>query len=184
MAIVLDGSNGLIIPGGSSSNPSLKSSDSDTGFYFDTSNVYLSIDGSDKASFYANGLSSFADVSATSVTGTTVSGTTVTGTTVNATTLAATSLSVNNAIQMFANGNITIPGSLDVAGNVAFTSTGLISFDSIQVADGANLNGLIYPTTDGAINQVLLTDGSGNISFGNKATIGEAIAMSIVFGGG
>ena len=179
MAIVLDGSNGLIIPGGSSSNPSLKSSDSDTGFYFDTSNVYLSIDGSDKASFYANGLSSFADVSATSVTGTTV-----TGTTVNATTLAATSLSVNSAIQMFANGNMSIPGSLDVAGNVAFTSTGLISFDSIQVTDGANLNGLIYPTTDGATNQVLLTDGSGNISFGNKATIGEAIAMSIVFGGG
>lgn len=174
MAIVLDGSNGLIIPGGSSSNPSLRSSDSDTGFYFDTSNVYLSIDGSDKVSFYANGLSSFADVSATSVTGTTVTGTTV----------SATSLSVNNAIQMFANGNITIPGSLDVAGNVAFTSTGLISFDSIQVADGANLNGLIYPTTDGEINQVLLTDGSGNISFGNKATIGESIAMAIVFGGG
>ena len=174
MAIVLDGSNGLIIPGGSSSNPSLKSSDSDTGFFFDSNSVSLSVDGSEKASFYANGLSSFADVSATSVTGTTVSGTTV----------SATSLSVNNAIQMFANGNITIPGSLDVAGNIAFTSTGLISFDSIQVADGANLNGLIYPTTDGAINQVLLTDGSGNISFGNKATIGEAIAMSIVFGGG
>ena len=174
MAIVLDGSNGLIIPGGSSSNPSLRSSDSDTGFFFDSNSVSLSVDGSEKPSFYANGLSSFADVSATSVTGTTVSGTTV----------SATSLSVNNAIQMFANGNITIPGSLDVAGNVAFTSTGLISFDSIQVTDGANLNGLIYPTTDGATNQVLLTDGSGNISFGNKATIGEAIAMSIVFGGG
>ena len=174
MAIVLDGSNGLIIPGGSSSNPSLRSSDSDTGFFFDSNSVSLSVDGSEKASFYANGLSSFADVSATSVTGTTVSGTTV----------SATSLSVNNAIQMFANGNITIPGSLDVAGNVAFTSTGLISFDSIQVTDGANLNGLIYPTTDGSTNQVLLTDGSGNISFGNKATIGEAIAMSIVFGGG
>ena len=174
MAIVLDGSNGLIIPGGSSSNPSLRSSDSDSGFFFDSNSVSLSVDGSEKASFYANGLSSFADVSATSVTGTTVSGTTV----------SATSLSVNNAIQMFANGNITIPGSLDVAGNVAFTSTGLISFDSIQVTDGANLNGLIYPTTDGATNQVLLTDGSGNISFGNKATIGEAIAMSIVFGGG
>lgn len=169
MAIVLDGSNGLIIPGGSSSNPSLKASDSDTGFYFDTSNVYLSIDGSDKASFYANGLSNFVDVSATGITGTTVN---------------ATSLSVNSAIQMFANGNVSIPGSLDVAGNVAFTTTGLISFDSIQVTDGANLNGLIYPTTDGATNQVLLTDGSGNISFGNKATIGEAIAMSIVFGGG
>jgi hypothetical protein len=169
MAIVLDGSNGLIIPGGSSSNPSLKSSDSDTGFYFDTSNVYLSIDGSDKASFYANGLSNFVDVSATGIT---------------ATTLDATSLSVNGAIQMFANGNISIPGSLDVAGNVAFTTTGLISFDSIQVTNGANLNGLIYPTTDGATNQVLLTDGAGNISFGNKATIGEAIAMSIVFGGG
>jgi hypothetical protein len=169
MAIVLDGSNGLIIPGGSSSNPSLKSSDSDTGFYFDTSNVYLSIDGSDKASFYANGLSNFVDVSATGIT---------------ATTLDATSLSVNGAIQMFANGNISIPGSLDVAGNVAFTTTGLISFDSIQVTNGANLNGLIYPTTDGATNQVLLIDGAGNISFGNKATIGEAIAMSIVFGGG
>lgn len=172
MAIVLDGSNGLIIPSGSSSNPSLKSSDSDTGFFFDSNSVSLSVDGSEKASFYANGLSSFADVSATNVTGTTVTGTTV----------SATSLSVNSAIQMFANGNMTIPGSLDVAGNVAFTSTGLISFDSIQVTDGANLNGLIYPTTDGATNQVLLTDGSGNISFGNKATIGESIAMAIVFG--
>jgi hypothetical protein len=153
MAIVLDGSNGLIIPGGSSSNPSLKSSDSDTGFYFDTSNVYLSIDGSDKASFYANGLSNFE------------------------------SLSVNGAIQMFANGNMSVPGSLDVAGNVAFTTTGLISFDSIQVTNGANLNGLIYPTTDGATDQVMLTDGAGNISFGDRATTGKAIAMSIVFGG-
>ena len=171
MSIVLDGSNGISLPVGTLGNPSLKSEgDADTGLFFPSANVIaLSIDGSQKATFHSNGLSSFADVSATSVTGTTVS---------------ATSLSVNSAIQMFANGNMSIPGSLDVAGNVAFTSTGLISFDSIQVTDGANLNGLIYPTTDGAINQVLLTDGSGNISFGNKATIGEAIAMSIVFGGG
>jgi hypothetical protein len=179
MAIILDGSNGLIIPSGSSSNPSLRATDGDTGFYFDSSNVYLTVDGSEKASFYANGLSSFVDVSATNVDATNVDATNVTASSID-----ANDISVNGAIQMFANGNMTIPGSLDVAGNVAFTSTGLIRFDSIEVTNGANINGLVYPTTDGATNQVLLTDGSGNISFGNKATIGEAIAMSIVFGGG
>jgi hypothetical protein len=179
MAIILDGSNGLIIPSGSSSNPSLRATDGDTGFYFDSSNVYLTVDGSEKASFYANGLSSFVDVSATNVDATNVDATNVTASSID-----ANDISVNGAIQMFANGNMTIPGSLDVAGDVAFTSTGLIRFDSIEVTNGANINGLVYPTTDGATNQVLLTDGSGNISFGNKATIGEAIAMSIVFGGG
>jgi hypothetical protein len=179
MAIILDGSNGLIIPSGSSSNPSLRATDGDTGFYFDSSNVYLTVDGSEKASFYANGLSSFVDVSATNVDATNVDATNVTASSID-----ANDISVNGAIQMFANGNMTIPGSLDVAGNVAFTSTGLIRFDSIEVTNGANINGLVYPTTDGTQNQVLLTDGSGNISFGNKATIGEAIAMSIVFGGG
>jgi hypothetical protein len=46
MSIVLDGSNGIQIPLGSVGNPSLRSSDSDTGILFPTSNtIAISIDG-------------------------------------------------------------------------------------------------------------------------------------------
>ena len=49
-----------------------------------------------------------------------------------------------------------------------------------------NPAGLKYPTADGTANQVLKTDGSGNLSFttvSSGISTGKAIAMAIVFGG-
>ena len=37
---------------------------------------------------------------------------------------------------------------------------------SITVSAGATINGLTYPTADGTPNQILFTDGSGNLNFG------------------
>lgn len=49
-----------------------------------------------------------------------------------------------------------------------------------------NPAGLKYPTTDGTANQVIQTDGAGNLSFATPAaggaTKGQAIAFSIIFG--
>jgi hypothetical protein len=49
-----------------------------------------------------------------------------------------------------------------------------------------NPAGLKYPTADGSANQIIKTDGAGNLSFvtpaASGATKGQAIAFSIVFG--
>jgi hypothetical protein len=47
-----------------------------------------------------------------------------------------------------------------------------------------NPAGLKYPTADGSANQVIRTDGAGNLSFATPtgATKGQAIAFSIIFG--
>lgn len=48
-----------------------------------------------------------------------------------------------------------------------------------------NPAGLKYPTADGTANQVIKTDGAGNLSFvtaSSGATKGQAIAFSIIFG--
>ena len=47
-----------------------------------------------------------------------------------------------------------------------------------------NPAGLKYPTADGTANQIIKTDGSGNLSFATPtgATKGQAVAFSIIFG--
>ena len=47
-----------------------------------------------------------------------------------------------------------------------------------------NPAGLKYPTADGTANQIIQTDGSGNLSFATPtgATKGQAVAFSIIFG--
>ena len=56
MSIVLDGSNGIQIPAGSVNNPPIRSSDTDTGIYFPTSNtIAITIDGSQVGLVNANG---------------------------------------------------------------------------------------------------------------------------------
>jgi hypothetical protein len=48
-----------------------------------------------------------------------------------------------------------------------------------------NPAGLKYPTADGSANQIIKTDGAGNLSFvtpASGATKGQAIAFSIIFG--
>ena len=47
-----------------------------------------------------------------------------------------------------------------------------------------NPAGLKYPTADGTANQLVKTDGAGNLSFvtSSGATKGQAIAFSLIFG--
>ena len=46
-----------------------------------------------------------------------------------------------------------------------------------------NPAGLKYPTADGTSGQAVVTDGSGNLSFGSAGiTTGKSIAMAMIFG--
>jgi hypothetical protein len=46
-----------------------------------------------------------------------------------------------------------------------------------------NPAGLTYPTADGSAGQAVVTDGSGNLSFGSAGvSTGKAIAMAMIFG--
>lgn len=46
-----------------------------------------------------------------------------------------------------------------------------------------NPAGLKYPTADGSSGQAVVTDGSGNLSFGSAGiTTGKSIAMAMIFG--
>lgn len=46
-----------------------------------------------------------------------------------------------------------------------------------------NPAGLKYPTADGSAGQAVVTDGSGNLSFGSAGvSTGKAIAMAMIFG--
>ena len=46
-----------------------------------------------------------------------------------------------------------------------------------------NSAGLTYPTADGSAGQAVVTDGSGNLSFGSAGvSTGKAIAMAMIFG--
>jgi adhesin/invasin len=83
-------------------------------------------------------------------------------------------------IELMADTNVT--GALDVTGTLTaptFVTNDVSSGDStaIQINDGLNVsgtltansglvaNGITYPTTDGTANQVLVTNGSGTLSF-------------------
>ena len=67
----------------------------------------------------------------------------------------------------------------DIKVNRNATITGITTFtgaiDSnggINVTGGAVLNGLTYPASDGSADQVIKTDGSGNLSFANTSSGG------------
>lgn len=46
-----------------------------------------------------------------------------------------------------------------------------------------NPAGLTYPTADGTAGQAVVTDGSGNLSFGSAGiSAGKAIAFTLIFG--
>lgn len=166
MSIVLDGSNGISIPSGSLSNPSLKSSsDADTGLFFPSANIIaLSIDGSQKVSFYSNGLTEFEEVS---ISGNLI----VTGT---------TSLSDLDFSDPVFSGNVTVQSQ----GDVRFEDADSSNFVALQAPSTVASNvTFTLPSADGNENQVLKTDGSGNFGFADPgASTGKAIAMSIVFG--
>ena len=91
------------------------------------------------------------------------------------------SVSISNDGQTYTNAEVS---SGNVSGNIMGATISSSTIDSTPIgatvaasgeftdltaatltATGANLNGLLMPTTDGAANQVLSTDGSGNLTF-------------------
>jgi len=48
---------------------------------------------------------------------------------------------------------------------------GITSTRSLTVTNSATINGLTYPTLDGSANQIIKTDGSGNLSFGSVSSL-------------
>jgi len=49
--------------------------------------------------------------------------------------------------------------------NISLRVIGITSTRSLTVTNSASINGLTYPTSDGSANQIIKTDGSGNLSF-------------------
>jgi len=76
-------------------------------------------------------------------------------------------------------------GNLDVNGNsIVSASNGNIAITP-NGSGKVVIDGISHPTSDGSADQVLKTDGSGNLSFttvSSGITTGKAIAMAIVFG--
>ena len=76
--------------------------------------------------------------------------------------------------------NVDIESTVDITGDVNATgdlggATATVSGNAtvggtFAVTGQATLSGLAFPTSDGTVNQVLKTDGSGNISFGNAGS--------------
>jgi hypothetical protein len=78
-----------------------------------------------------------------------------------------------------------LPGELGF--NIANTDMALYAENASGVVKRIMNNpaGLKYPTVDGTPNQVIQTDGSGNLTFATPtggATKGQAIAFSLIFG--
>ena len=79
-----------------------------------------------------------------------------------------------------------LPGELGF--NIADTDMALYAENASGTVTRIMNNpaGLKYPTADGSANQIIKTDGAGNLSFvtpaAGGATKGQAIAFSIVFG--
>jgi len=78
-----------------------------------------------------------------------------------------------------------LPGELGF--NIANTDMALYAENASGTVTRIMNNpaGLKYPTADGTANQVIKTDGAGNLAFvtpASGATKGQAIAFSIIFG--
>lgn len=60
--------------------------------------------------------------------------------------------------------------------------------NGLEVGDSASItgtliaSGITYPTADGTSNQVITTDGSGNLSFTSVDPEGTAVALAIALG--
>ena len=79
----------------------------------------------------------------------------------------STNLEVSGGnITVASGGDITIDGNSVVLDATNQTIAGQKTFnDTFTASNGVVLNGLTYPTTDGAINQFITTNGSGTLSF-------------------
>jgi hypothetical protein len=68
--------------------------------------------------------------------------------------------------------NIKIQGNASGAGTT-----------TLQSANTGSSTTFTLPATDGTSGQAIVTDGSGNLSFGNAGiSTGKAIAMAMIFG--
>jgi len=77
-----------------------------------------------------------------------------------------------------------LPGELAI--NIADTDMALYAENASGTVKRIMNNpaGLKYPTADGSANQIIQTDGAGNLTFATSsgATKGQAIAFSLIFG--
>ena len=64
-----------------------------------------------------------------------------------------------------ASGDVTVSRDLTVSRNLSVSGDATIN--SVTVSAGATINGLTYPVSDGSVGEVLLTNGSGSLSFGS-----------------
>lgn len=68
--------------------------------------------------------------------------------------------------------------NIKLQGNASGTGT-----TTLQTANTSSSTTFTLPGTDGTSGQALVTDGSGNLSFGNAGiSTGKAIAMAMIFG--
>ena len=67
---------------------------------------------------------------------------------------------------------LKLPGNVDLSGA---TVPGFDISGDLLITGNANIAGLAYPATDGTNNQVLATDGAGNLTFKDVTAIGGTI---------
>lgn len=67
--------------------------------------------------------------------------------------------------------------ALNMTDGILYGSNGSVIFEIGANLTSLSVNGISYPATDGLENQVLVTDGAGNISFANQAG-GSTITVS------
>lgn len=77
--------------------------------------------------------------------------------------------SIMDAVTM--SGNVLIGGTLGVTGNVSLSG-------NLEVTGTTTMGGVIFPNYDGTANQVLKTDGSGNLVWGVDNTAAGAFATT------
>jgi hypothetical protein len=83
-------------------------------------------------------------------------------------------------------GLITLDGTSTTQGRVRLSEDTDNGTNYVQLQAPANIASnftLTLPSADGTSGQAIVTDGSGNLSFGNAGiSTGKAIAMSMIFG--
>lgn len=76
-------------------------------------------------------------------------------------------------------GTVSTPGKL-LLQEVAGTGSSYVGLQApTNVASNVTFT---LPSADGTVGQAIVTDGSGTLSFGNTATVGKSIGLTLVFG--
>ena len=67
--------------------------------------------------------------------------------------------------------------------NRSIDATGIITSATLKSTSAAILNGLTYPTSDGSLNEVLVTNGSGTLSFSGTPRPDHNVAFTVTNNG-